>query len=78
MFRCLYSLTAHVEAGNFGLTFALRKVTTQYFHCGGLARAVGPQKGNDLAFRDGEGNVFDRNERAKVLRKPFCFDHHLL
>ena len=49
-----------------------REQRGQHLDGGGLAGAVGPQKGEDFAFGDLEGDVIDGGEIAEFLTNPWA------
>ena len=49
--------------------------STDHVDAGGLAGAVRPEKPEDFAFADREGNIVNREQRSKAFTKSLDLDH---
>jgi hypothetical protein len=68
-------LLQHIETGHGGSAGGGRQKARQYAHRRGLARAIRPEKTDDLPFLYFEGNVVDSHRACVSLGKAFNRDH---
>ena len=68
-------LVKHIVSGQRGPPARRTQIRRQHSHRRRLARSVGPEQTDDLAWSDIKTNTIDRFERAKPLRQPIHVYH---